>query len=190
MTTTTKTSLFALAAFRFICAWRNVPLLGTASSVLASRHATRRLSAESCPNTLALVRLPIDSNSFSLFLFCPLQRSFFLFLKKTDLTSRPGFWGKALPERYVDVGVLFAFHFTASGDVMLNVNGQDKGVFLTGVDARTPLWIMVDIYGNTTAVQFVGKNLTPPPPILALCPSCRRIHDILLSPLFQIPEAV
>ena len=83
--------------------------------------------------------------------------------KKTDLTSRPGFWGKALPERYVDVGVLFAFHFTASGDVMLNVNGQDKGVFLTGVDARTPLWIMVDIYGNTKAVQFVGKNLTPPP---------------------------
>ena len=76
----------------------------------------------------------------------------------TDLTSRPGFWGKALPERYVDVGVLFSFHFTASGDVMLNVNGQDKGVFLTGVDARTPLWIMVDIYGNTTAVQFVGKS--------------------------------
>lgn len=73
------------------------------------------------------------------------------------MTSRPGFWGKALPERYVDVGVLFAFHFTASGDVMLNVNGQDKGVFLTGVDARTPLWVMVDIYGNTTAVQFVGK---------------------------------
>nr|CAG4650842.1 EOG090X03H5 [Simocephalus serrulatus] len=76
----------------------------------------------------------------------------------SDLTSRPGFWGKALPERYVDVGVLFAFHFTASGDVMLNVNGQDKGVFLTGVDARTPLWIMVDIYGNTTAVQFVDPR--------------------------------
>ncbi len=79
----------------------------------------------------------------------------------TDLTSRPGFWGKALPERYVDAGVLFSFHFTASGDVMLNVNGQDKGVFLTGVDARTPLWIMVDIYGNTTAVQFVGKSNSP-----------------------------
>ncbi|XP_046442442.1 protein neuralized-like isoform X1 [Daphnia pulex] len=75
-----------------------------------------------------------------------------------DLTSRPGFWGKALPERYVESGVLFSFHFTASGDVMLNVNGQDKGVFLTGVDARTPLWIMVDIYGNTTAVQFVDPR--------------------------------
>lgn len=64
-----------------------------------------------------------------------------------------------MPERYVDVGVLFSFHFTASGDMMLTVDGHDKGVFLTGIDSRTPLWVMVDIYGNTTAVQFVGKSI-------------------------------
>nr|CAG4638338.1 EOG090X03H5 [Cyclestheria hislopi] len=75
-----------------------------------------------------------------------------------DLTSRPGFWGKALPERYVDVGVMFSFHFTVGGDVMLSVDGHDKGVFLSGVDARVPLWVMVDIYGNTTAVQFVDPR--------------------------------
>ena len=75
-----------------------------------------------------------------------------------DLTSRPGFWGKALPERYVEVGVVFCFYFTASGDMMLNVDGHDKGVFLTGIDSRTPLWVMVDIYGNTTGVQFMGKR--------------------------------
>lgn len=91
------------------------------------------------------------------------NRSFlflFLSLGQTDLTSRPGFWGKALPERYVDVGVLFAFHFTAGGDMMLTVDGHEKGVFLTGIDSRTPLWVMIDIYGNTTAVQFVGKSST------------------------------
>nr|CAG4647769.1 EOG090X03H5 [Moina brachiata] len=77
-----------------------------------------------------------------------------------DLTSRPGFWGKALPERYVHVGVVFAFHFTASGDVMLSVDGTDKGVFLSGLDARSPLWVMVDIYGNTTAVQFIDPRGT------------------------------
>nr|CAG4644663.1 EOG090X03H5 [Leptodora kindtii] len=75
-----------------------------------------------------------------------------------DLTSRSGFWGKALPERYVELGVLFSFYFTAGGDVMLNVDGHDKGVFLSGVDSRTPLWVMVDIYGNTTAVQFVDPR--------------------------------
>ena len=42
---------------------------------------------------------------------------------------------------------------------MLNVDGHDKGVFLTGIDSRTPLWVMVDIYGNTTGVQFIGKSL-------------------------------
>ncbi len=84
--------------------------------------------------------------------------NFFSFFNWIDLTSRPGFWGKALPERYVDVGVLFSFHFTASGDMMLTVDGHDKGVFLTGIDSRTPLWVMVDIYGNTTAVQFIGKS--------------------------------
>ena len=164
--------------------WNGVLRIGFTSCNPASFSGV--LPKYACPGT--------SSNRFKFFFFVSfLSPTTFFFSfpeKKTDLTSRPGFWGKALPERYVDVGVLFAFHFTASGDVMLNVNGQDKGVFLTGVDARTPLWIMVDIYGNTTAVQFVGKNLTPPPPILALCPSCRRIHDILLSPLFQIPEAV
>ena len=90
-----------------------------------------------------------------------------------DLTSRPGFWGKALPERYVEVGVVFCFYFTASGDMMLNVDGHDKGVFLTGIDSRTPLWVMVDIYGNTTGVQFMGKRhqrlLLSPPPFSCLC---------------------
>ena len=42
--------------------------------------------------------------------------------------------------------------------MMLTVDGHDKGVFLTGIDSRTPLWVMVDIYGNSTAVQFVGKS--------------------------------
>lgn len=58
----------------------------------------------------------------------------------------------------MDVGVVFAFHFTAGGDVMLSVDGADKGVFLSGLDARSPLWVMVDIYGNTTAVQFIGNH--------------------------------
>ena len=44
--------------------------------------------------------------------------------------------------------------------MMLSVDGHDKGVFLTGIDSRTPLWVMVDIYGNTTGVQFVGNVIT------------------------------
>ena len=78
----------------------------------------------------------------------------------TDLRKRPGFWIENLPEKYGDVGTLLSIHFTASGDVRLEVNGQDQGVVLTDVDTRTPLWFMVDIYGKTTAVQFAGKSNT------------------------------
>nr|CAG4640731.1 EOG090X03H5 [Eulimnadia texana] len=77
-----------------------------------------------------------------------------------DLTSRPGFWGKALPERYVDSGVVLCFHVTSGGDVMLSVDGTEKGVFLSGVDTRSPLWVMLDIYGNSIAVQFVDPRGT------------------------------
>ena len=78
----------------------------------------------------------------------------------TDLRKRPGFWIKHLSENYGDVGPLLSINFTASGDVRLEVNGQDQGVVLTDVDTRTPLWFMVDIYGKTTAVQFAGKSNT------------------------------
>ena len=100
---------------------------------------------------------PINSQNFFIFrlLFCCLV----LFVS-TDLTKRPGFWIENLSENYADVGTLLSIHFTASGDVRLEVNGQDQGVVLTDVDTRTPLWFMVDIYGKTTAVQFVGKSNT------------------------------
>jgi hypothetical protein len=76
------------------------------------------------------------------------------------LTERPGFWIENLPEKYGDVGTLLSIHVTASGDVRLEVNGQDEGVVLTDVATPTPPWFMVDIYGQTTAVQFVGKSNT------------------------------
>ena len=104
----------------------------------------------------------------------------------SDLTGRPGFWGKALPERYVDVGVVFCFYFTASGDMMLNVDGHDKGVFLTGIDSRTPLWVMVDIYGNTTGVQFIGKTLGSSPPSQSTPPPASvswKCHCLSSAPL-------
>ena len=101
----------------------------------------------------------------------------------TDLRKRPGFWIENLSENYGDVGLLLSIHFTASGDVRLEVNGQDQGVVLTDVDTRTPLWFMVDVYGNTTAVQFVGKSNCFASPFL-------KIHFDNLKIIIQILEAV
>lgn len=47
-----------------------------------------------------------------------------------------------------------------SGDVRYAINGQDKGVFFSGVNtALGQLWALIDVYGNTTGVEFVGKSI-------------------------------
>ena len=90
--------------------------------------------------------LTIDANSLPRYA-CP------------DLTNKPGYWAKALLERYSDEGNILFFYFTRQGEVMYGVNGEDKGVFFSGVTTNTPLWPLVDIYGNTLAMEFVGKWL-------------------------------
>lgn len=129
-------------------------LLGVEILVLDSHRSILLHSRKSCPGHFSLVYVNIvfhTSYSKIDFLFTSFMSACL------GLTSRSGFWGKELPEYYVGIGVLLAFHYTTSGDVMFNVNGQDEGVFFKGVDARTPLWFSVDIFSNTTAVQFVGN---------------------------------
>lgn len=47
----------------------------------------------------------------------------------------------------------------SAGDVHFGVNGEDKGLFFSGVDVRSPLWALVDVYGNCTAVQFADPRV-------------------------------
>ncbi|EPB76769.1 Neuralized [Ancylostoma ceylanicum] len=76
-----------------------------------------------------------------------------------DLTSKEGFWAKALPERYSVEGNILHFSITHTGDLYYGVNGVHKGVFLVGINVSLPIWIIVDIYGNSVAVEFVGELL-------------------------------
>lgn len=82
--------------------------------------------------------------------------AYFRFLSFTpDLTSKSGFWAKALSERHaVHDGLLF-FYVDAGGDVHYGLNGESKGVFMQGIDTRSPLWVLLDIYGNSTIVEFL-----------------------------------
>ena len=74
-----------------------------------------------------------------------------------DLTNKPGYWAKAMPERCSELGNILFFYVTRNGDVMYGVNGEEKGVFFGGVQQNVTVWALVDIYGNTTAMEFVGK---------------------------------
>ena len=74
-----------------------------------------------------------------------------------DLTNKPGFWAKALSARFAEKGTLLMFYVTRNGDVMFGINGEEKGVFFSGVLTDNTLWSLVDIYGNSTAMEFMGE---------------------------------
>lgn len=71
------------------------------------------------------------------------------------MTSKSGFWAKALSERHAVVDYLLFFYVDAGGDVHYGLNGESKGVFMQGIDTRSPLWVLLDIYGNSTIVEFL-----------------------------------
>ncbi|GMR62740.1 hypothetical protein PMAYCL1PPCAC_32935 [Pristionchus mayeri] len=72
-----------------------------------------------------------------------------------DLSSKEGYWAKALPERYSVEGNILHFYVNAEGELYYGINGQQKGLFLMGINTTLPLWVIVDIYGNSTAVEFI-----------------------------------
>uniref|UniRef100_A0A1I7XNM9 RING-type E3 ubiquitin transferase n=1 Tax=Heterorhabditis bacteriophora TaxID=37862 RepID=A0A1I7XNM9_HETBA len=80
-----------------------------------------------------------------------------------DLTSKEGYWAKALPERYSVEGNILHFYVSSTGELCYGINGTQKGVFLVGINTSMPLWIIVDIYGNSVAVEFIDPSDFRPP---------------------------
>ncbi|XP_053623195.1 protein neuralized isoform X2 [Plodia interpunctella] len=76
-----------------------------------------------------------------------------------DLTNKPGNWAKALGERFCEKDNILYYYVNSAGDVHFGINGEDKGLFFSGVDIRSPLWALVDVYGNCTAVQFADPRV-------------------------------
>lgn len=79
-----------------------------------------------------------------------------------DLTNRPGFWGKALPEMLCQQDNLLYFYVTSSGDVRFGVNCEERECLFSGVDTKKPLYAIFDIYGNTTGIRLLN-NYRPNP---------------------------
>ena len=75
-----------------------------------------------------------------------------------DLTNKNGFWAKALAEKYAERDSVIYYYVTSSGDVVYGVNGEDKGIFYSGVDTRRQLWGMIDVYGNSNVIEVVDPR--------------------------------
>lgn len=99
-----------------------------------------------------------------------------------DLTNKPGFWGKALHERFCQRDNVLFYYATANGEVHYGINGEEKGLFITDVDTRGPLWVMIDIYGNSTACEFIDSRTY-------LCNNAQQqVRRQLSAPLPAVPQ--
>ncbi|XP_055919446.1 protein neuralized [Eupeodes corollae] len=76
-----------------------------------------------------------------------------------DLTNRPGFWAKALHEQHCELNNVLHYYVNSTGDVMYGINGEEKGIILSGIDIRGLLWTVIDIYGNCTAIELLDARL-------------------------------
>ena len=106
-----------------------------------------------------------------------------------DLTNKKGFWAKALLEKFADKDSVMYYYVSNSGDVVFGVNGEDNGVFFSGVDTRRQLWGMVDVYGNSNVIELVDPRRTlnnicsaknvPQAPVSEIqqrrCDSCEKV---------------
>ena len=75
-----------------------------------------------------------------------------------DLTNKNGFWAKALSEKFADKDSVMYYYVSSGGDVVFGVNGEDKGVFFSGVDTRRQLWGMIDVYGNSHVIEMMDPR--------------------------------
>ncbi|XP_055344082.1 protein neuralized-like [Paramacrobiotus metropolitanus] len=87
-----------------------------------------------------------------------------------DLTSRPGFWGRPLPEvcrpAPGDTSERI-IHFQCLPDgatIVYGVNGVNKGTAFENVDTSVPLWAVFDVYGTTVALQLLDSSSINRPP--------------------------
>jgi len=53
--------------------------------------------------------------------------------------------------------VLF-YYVSETGDVHYGINGEDRGIFFSGVSTNCPLWALIDIYGNTVGIESVDPR--------------------------------
>lgn len=74
-----------------------------------------------------------------------------------DLVTRPGFWAKALPERFALRDNILAFWVDRHGRVFYSINDEEPVLFHCGVKVSGPLWALIDVYGITHEVQILGR---------------------------------
>ena len=75
------------------------------------------------------------------------------------LAMKSGFWCKDLSWKLARKDSVLYYCVTSNGDVVYGVNGEDKGVCLSGVDLKSQLWGMLDVFANSKGIQLVDCEI-------------------------------
>ncbi|KAM9811059.1 E3 ubiquitin-protein ligase NEURL3-like [Neosynchiropus ocellatus] len=75
-----------------------------------------------------------------------------------DLTNTPGHWVGPVCDSLCWVGSELEFWVSHGGNVYVSI-GEHRRKLLSGLDLSRPLWAVVDLYGQTQAVQLLGSKM-------------------------------
>lgn len=76
-----------------------------------------------------------------------------------DLTSVHGNWAKAVGEKFAKKDSILHYYVDQNGDVHYGIDAEEYGIFFGGINTSGKLWAVLDIYGNTVAVEFMDTSL-------------------------------
>lgn len=72
-----------------------------------------------------------------------------------SLSKREGFWVCPVSEGIISTGCKVTLYINNGGQLQFFVNGVYKGACLKGLSIGKPLWLCLDLYGNTKSAKFI-----------------------------------
>lgn len=76
-----------------------------------------------------------------------------------DMTNAGHTWARALADEVVRRNSVIHFSYNTNGYIHYGINNQDCGVFYANVNTTQHLWFIVDIYGQTAAVELIDPRI-------------------------------
>ncbi|XP_018428416.1 PREDICTED: E3 ubiquitin-protein ligase NEURL3 [Nanorana parkeri] len=74
-----------------------------------------------------------------------------------NLLVNPGFWAIGIPEELCEKGAELCFWINRKGQALFQKPGSSQPkVLFSGIPKRTPVWVLLDIYGRTKTVKLIN----------------------------------
>uniref|UniRef100_A0A0N5A4C4 RING-type domain-containing protein n=1 Tax=Parastrongyloides trichosuri TaxID=131310 RepID=A0A0N5A4C4_PARTI len=75
-----------------------------------------------------------------------------------NLTEQSGYWAKSIPSRLCRPNTVFHVICNENHEIIYGINFQDYSTFFRFPPDATRLWLMIDIYGETTSIEFLTNE--------------------------------